>query len=125
MIVLVHAALPALAEDYVVRDAKAVGLKPSSGPGGDLVRRDAEGRRIGTVEDDVGKQVLRIGKVAVLGLSSKAAGATGSSATVRVVVAIQSNRVSAVSKSSGISKAGGLEPSRNGDRKVVGSFAHR
>jgi hypothetical protein len=53
------------------------------------------------------------------------AGATGSSATVRVAVATPSNRASAISKSSGISKAGGLEPSRNGDRtsnrKVVGS----
>jgi hypothetical protein len=60
MIVVVHAALPALAEDYVVRDAqgrRAETIERSHG--GDLVRRDAEGRRIGTVEDDVGKQVLR------------------------------------------------------------------
>ena len=60
MIVLVYTALPALAEDYVVRDAqgrRAETIERSHG--GDLVRRDAEGRRIGTVEDDVGKQVLR------------------------------------------------------------------
>jgi hypothetical protein len=60
MIVLVYAALPALAEDYVVRDAqgrRAETIERSHG--GDLVRRDAEGRRIGTVEDDAGKQVLR------------------------------------------------------------------
>jgi hypothetical protein len=60
MIVLVHAALPALAEDYVVRDAQGRRTETiEQGHGGDLVRRDAEGRRIGTVENDVGKQVLR------------------------------------------------------------------
>ena len=56
-----------------------------------------------------------IEKVAASGLSSKVAGATGSSATVRVAVATPSNRASA------ISKVGELEPSRNGDRTMVGS----
>jgi hypothetical protein len=60
MIVPVHAALPALAKDYVVRDAQGRRTETiERSHGGDLVRRDAEGRRIGTVEDDVGKQVLR------------------------------------------------------------------
>jgi hypothetical protein len=58
--VLVHAALPAVADDYVVRDAQGRRTETIERcHGGDLVRRDAEGRRIGTVEDDVGKQVLR------------------------------------------------------------------
>jgi hypothetical protein len=60
MIVLVHAALPVLAEDYVVRDAQGRWTETiKRGHSGNLVRRDAEGRRIGTVEDDAGKQVLR------------------------------------------------------------------
>jgi len=60
IIVLVHAALPALAQDYVVRDAQGHRTETiERGHGGDLVRRDAEERWFGTVEDDVGKQVLR------------------------------------------------------------------
>ena len=60
MIVLVHASLPAVADDYVVRDAQGRRTETiERSHGGDLIRRDAEGRRIGTVEDDVGKQVLR------------------------------------------------------------------
>src|SRR5688500_7491038 len=60
MIVLVHAALPALAEGYVVRDGQGRRTETiERSYDGDLVRRDTKGGWIGTVEDDVGKQVLR------------------------------------------------------------------
>ena len=105
---------------------KVVELKPSSEATAEIWSGETL-RAAGSVPSRMmlESRCYGIGKADVSALSSKVAGATGSSATVKDAAATASNRVLVVSRSFGISKVVGLEPSRNGDktndRKVVGS----